>query len=579
MQYSLDKQELRASLKWLVKLRWAGILIVLVATHLAKEIAALSFSLIPVYGVLGYASLYNLYFKARLAYPSENPRKLAIQMILLDQISLALAVYFSGGIDSPFLYLFIFHIVISGIILPWRWTFAFAGLSILFPTAVIGLTYFGVIPHYGIFKGQLDVLRGFTALTLYGLAFAFTIFLTAYFVTYLSIRLYKKSEEMRRLYTLSERLRSSIRFKEVISIVEEELCDFMGVKNRVFMPLNKIRRILTYKDSTGELHVPLIDKNSFTDAIMKGSGMIIEGKSLTSGFEATVLERMGSDRCMVLPVMASSLSPCFEYFQCQDKSCEAYGNKEMKCWLISGTNCRGRKMRNFLEKLDSCMTCELFTPVGLYVLDIPREYIPLEKVDETACERLLQAAGLAISNALLYERTLELSKMDGLTGLKNHREFKTALQTEVLRSTKYQRPLALLMIDVDDFKHYNDLHGHPQGDVLLKRLSDLVKDNFQATDIVARYGGEEFAVLMLETTKKQAIDIAEKLRHMIEWLKFPKEETQPGKKLTVSIGVSGCPEDGGSPEEVLQAADDALMSAKMSGKNKVVAAGEPLSLD
>ena len=109
-------------------------------------------------------------------------------------------------------------------------------------------------------------------------------------------------------------------------------------------------------------------------------------------------------------------------------------------------------MRNVIEKLDACLACELFTPVGLYVLDTSREHMPFEEFDINACMRLLDASGLAVSNALLYEKTMELSKTDGLTGLKKHREFKDAFNAEILRAKRYQRPSSLLMIDIDYFK-------------------------------------------------------------------------------------------------------------------------------
>jgi diguanylate cyclase (GGDEF)-like protein len=210
--------------------------------------------------------------------------------------------------------------------------------------------------------------------------------------------------------------------------------------------------------------------------------------------------------------------------------------------------------------------------VGAYVLSAPKEYFPLAHVDLEASMRLLDAAGLAVSNALLYEKTMQLSKTDGLTGLTNHREFMEAFETEFLRAKRYGGRFAFLMLDVDHFKHYNDTNGHPQGDVLLRKMSELIRDNLKDTDLVARYGGEEFAVLLLETTKEQGVEIAGRLRGLIDWCKFPKEETQPDGKLTVSIGVSGYPDDGDTARAVLQAADDALYRAKRDGRNRIVAA-------
>jgi len=569
---TMDREGLMTSLEWLIKLRWIGILGVLVATHIIKEVAFLSFSMIPVYAVLGFASAYNLYFRWRLQHANIDLKRHAIEQIFLDQVTLALTVYFSGGCDSPFIYFFIFHIVISGVILPWKYTSAFAALAIIFPAIVFGLKHYGILPHYGIFKNEPMIFTDLSVSGSYGIAFISTVFLTAYFVTYLSRKLYEKHEEVRRLYALSERLRSSIRLTEVIEIIEKEICGFAGVNKSIYMPLDKEKRILTFNADGKEINIPLIDKNSFTDAILKGTPLTLDSRTLTSGYESDMLNLIGARRCIILPVMAASLSPCYEYFHCTDTGCDAYGKGAGKCWQFLGTHCKGKITRNFLEKLDNCLVCELFTPVGLYILNVEKEYMPLKEFDMDACMRLLDAAGLAVSNALLYEKTIALSKTDGLTGLKNHREFKDEFSAEILRAKRFQRPLSLLMLDIDYFKKYNDTHGHPQGDVLLKKLSELIKENLKDTDIVARYGGEEFAMLLPETPKEQAAAIAERLRSMIEWCKFPKEETQPQGKVTASIGVSSFPDNGDNAEAVLHSADEALYRAKKEGKNKVVAA-------
>jgi diguanylate cyclase (GGDEF)-like protein len=574
MEEGVDSKDLRERLRWLVSLRWIGILSVFVTTHVVRELSALSFSLIPVYAILGFAALYNLFFSWSLRFPNHDARKIAVAQIFLDQFTLALAMYFSGGCDSPFIYFFIFHIVISGILLPWGYTLVFAFLAVLFPMAVMGLKHYGILPHFGIFKDEPMLFTNLTVVASYGVAFVATIFLTAYFVTYLSRRLHEKNEEIRRLYALSERLRSSIRIAEVISIIERELCGFTGINRSRYIPLDKSRRVLTVSSPEKELNIPLVDRNSLTESLLRGAPMAIDYRTIASDYEKEVMDLMGAKKVLLLPVLAASLSSCYRYFQCSDTKCPVYGDEAGKCWQVSATHCRGRIFRNNVEKLDSCLSCELFTPVGLYALNVTAEYTPFEKVDMEACMRLLDAAGLAVSNALLYEKTLGLSKIDGLTGLKNHREFKEAFAAECLRAKRYQRGLGMMMLDVDHFKNYNDTHGHPQGDILLKKLAELIGENLKDTDVVARYGGEEFAVLLFETTKQEAVNVAERLRHMVEWCKFPKEETQPGGKITVSVGVSGYPDDGDNMETLLSAADAALYRAKRAGRNRVIAAGD-----
>jgi diguanylate cyclase (GGDEF)-like protein len=571
VSYSIDSGELREQLRWLIRLRWIGIIGVFVATHMVREVAFLSFSLIPVYAILGFSAFYNVYFNWALKFPKKDPRFLAVSQIFLDQLTLSFAMYFSGGCDSPFIYFFIFHIVISGIILHWKYTFVFAVLAVFFPAVVMGLKHLRILPHVAIFTDGPAIFVNPFLIGSYGLAFMITVFLTAYFVTYLSRRLYERNEEVKRLYALSERLRSSIRIGEVISIIEKELCGFTGISNSAYMSLDKNRRVLLLNFRNRELKVPLIDRNSFTEALFRGSAIIMDYRTISSEYDKTVLNLLGSERLLLLPVMAASISTCYEYFHCNNTACGAHGVETARCWQLSGNTSRGMIRRNYIEKLDGCLSCELFTPVGIYALNLSTEYMPLEKVDMNACMRLLDAAGLAVSNALLYEKTLGLSKIDGLTGLWNHREFKEAFETELRRAKRYGRNFSLLMLDIDDFKLYNDAHGHPQGDVLITKVSTLIRENLKETDVVARYGGEEFAVLLLETPKEEALIVAERLRLLIDWCKFPNEESQPEGKVTISAGVSGYPDDGEDVDTLLAVADSALYSAKRNGKNRVAA--------
>src|SRR5712692_8723958 len=137
----------------------------------------------------------------------------------------------------------------------------------------------------------------------------------------------------------------------------------------------------------------------------------------------------------------------------------------------------------------------------------------------------------------------ELAVRDSLTGLFNRREFDSRLADEVQRAARYQRPLSLLMIDIDHFKLYNDQHGHPQGDALLRELSLLFLGCVRSTDFVARYGGEEFAVILPETNPTSALAVANSILERVCAHPFPDRQSQPGGSLTVSIGVAGHDDD------------------------------------
>ncbi|MBM3250277.1 MAG: sensor domain-containing diguanylate cyclase [Candidatus Omnitrophica bacterium] len=204
---------------------------------------------------------------------------------------------------------------------------------------------------------------------------------------------------------------------------------------------------------------------------------------------------------------------------------------------------------------------------GIIVADnfITKE--PITKDDLRMLIMLANQAGLAIENSQLYEKTVMLSNMDSLTELWNHGYFQFLLQSELDKAKATSTPLTLMMVDIDDFKIYNDILGHQAGDRILKDLAGLLKNLSRKMDYVCRYGGEEFTIILPATEKKEAFQIAERLRLDIEKHPFAHEEVLPHKKLTVSLGLASFPEDGSSPSELIRASDKTLYQAKDKGKN------------
>ncbi len=163
----------------------------------------------------------------------------------------------------------------------------------------------------------------------------------------------------------------------------------------------------------------------------------------------------------------------------------------------------------------------------------------------------------------------DMVNYDGLTNVYNHRYFQDKLKEKVEIGRKESKPVSMIFIDIDYFKHYNDLYGHQKGDNILKELAAIVSNSVREEDIVARYGGEEFAVILDDTTEKEALEIAERIRANVEETYFEGEENQPKGKITTSIGVSVFPDKAKDEVELIKSADDALYRAKFFNKNRV----------
>lgn len=159
------------------------------------------------------------------------------------------------------------------------------------------------------------------------------------------------------------------------------------------------------------------------------------------------------------------------------------------------------------------------------------------------------------------------SRLDDLTRLPTHGAFKERLARELHRASRYRRPLSLLMVDVDHFKHYNDGFGHPAGDRLLRRVARIAAGALRRVDFGARYGGDEFSVILPETPHVAAAVVAERIRTSIEKHPFSHRQSQPLGCVTVSIGVATYPEAAGAGERLVEAADRALYQAKAEGRN------------
>ncbi len=203
-------------------------------------------------------------------------------------------------------------------------------------------------------------------------------------------------------------------------------------------------------------------------------------------------------------------------------------------------------------------------PLGTIVVD---NYITAKSISEEDMKILTmfinQASG-AIENSKVFEDTLVKAHTDALTNLWNYGYFQYKFDEELMKATNQNYKLSLIMLDLDDFKKFNDTFGHPAGDMVLKTVAKILKDTSREIDTVARCGGEEFGLILPYTTKEETGIIAERIKRTIEETKISNSN------ITASIGVASFDEDARKKEEIIRKADLALYRAKSEGKDKVV---------
>jgi two-component system cell cycle response regulator len=194
-------------------------------------------------------------------------------------------------------------------------------------------------------------------------------------------------------------------------------------------------------------------------------------------------------------------------------------------------------------------------------------------------QRLATIVAICIENATNHERLKRVGLTDSLTGVNNRRFFDQRLHEEVARAQRSQEPMACLFMDVDHFKAINDQHGHQVGDMVLRDVASLIREQLRSSDVLGRYGGEEFAALLVNATQTSALEIAERIRAAIERHGFAVNERDT-LQATISIGVTSLPQLGVEDTdklalELVDRADQALYLAKNSGRNRVVHASHP----
>ncbi len=217
---------------------------------------------------------------------------------------------------------------------------------------------------------------------------------------------------------------------------------------------------------------------------------------------------------------------------------------------------------------------EALITVPLIARDVVKGVLNIYRLGEDAeftddefelATRFADAAALALDNAQIRARLEYQAQTDSLTGLFNHRYFHDRLRSELTRASRTRDSVAVLMLDIDDFKRVNDVYGHGAGDQVLRELADLLRGGLRGSDVVCRLGGEEFGVIMSSCDAGDALNLARRLTDALAEVEFGA-----AGKITISVGISQGPQHAMNPRELVACAEAAMMTSKARGKNRIV---------
>lgn len=319
-------------------------------------------------------------------------------------------------------------------------------------------------------------------------------------------------------------------------------------------------------DGRPAVSVPSWDERSImARAQWEGSRILVSSiREHPHRFEDRIV--LGEGPVFLVPVTRKKSLVCSDVKACGNRECPAFARENARCWSEGAASCPSGMSRG---KRKECVRCEMFAVSAVLVVRGRADSRPLTPETMRSVTTLADEASLALEVVELYENARRMSMTDSLTGLVNHKEFFNVIRRELERARRYQHTVSLLMIDVDDFKKYNDSYGHLAGDLALKRIAGLLRACARTTDVVARYGGEEFGIILPESTPGGALMLAERIKSDIARCDF-NPGVEGGVHLTVSVGIYSAEGGAVSEDQIVGFADEAAYLAKNSGKNRVV---------
>lgn len=522
-----------SSFQWVISLRWMGLLSSFILISIVRVFIQFDYIQIIILGAvasgLNFLSTTHLrrYRNLGPVYFPQEIRIIAQLQLFIDLLILAWLMRITGGIESPFIPLFLTSLPLVGMVHSRRFTLASAGIAVSLIWGITLLEYYSIIPHMHFGKFYTDELlfdNTFAILVILSVQ-TLLIFLIAITSGYVGGKFKSVVDKERR-----QRQQAEAQQK-----MSADLSSTLDLYKALYIVKQHVLELIPYDYFV--IAVNLGERfQSVTDFKTNHAGL----KTITEGHLRIIFQE----------IVESGFDSYFD-----PSLWKALGIADIDNSYGTLLTVRGQ-------------------PIGLLAVGA-REKGVFTHIEIDMLQWITDRITLVLDNIYLYKQTLTLAHTDPLTELYNMRRFVEILEQETKRAHRYNIPLSLLIVDLDHFKKFNDLHGHLAGDDLLKELAILFNDHARESDTVARYGGEEFIFLLPETNITQAKEVAERLRATIENHEFFLSAEIGPTKITISIGATAITSPENTPKDLIKTADDALYKAKI-WRNKVFSSEDPL---
>jgi len=517
-------RERRAKLIWSTRYRMAviGFGLVYYGFLVRMDVVPLRFT--PVLFALGVLAANSLVY---LLFRSGHWREILMYLLVLgDMAGITVVAHYSGGISSPLVMIFLLQVVATAVYGTVRMAGTMAFLCIVCYGLLGGALIGHVVPPVPLAgRPPVDLLTAFCM----WIGFSCMIGLAWLSSGFFGERLKVKETELEKLHHRLDR-----RIFEIQILTR--LSNAVGSTLRLEQLLERLRAILRHDLPLDQFRIYLLEQDNTRLALLLSD---------PDGAPAEIAD-----------------GPLLEIATLRDPS-----------WLEQ----RAEQLRLFGEqRIEKTLLMPMQSeahPLGLFVIGRTRN-VPDLSVDLDFYRAISNQVIVGIERTRLYERTEADSQTDGLTGLYNYRFFINRLTEEMTRAERFDRPLSLILVDLDHFKQFNDTYGHLEGDYLLQEIAELLRGavRHEKGDIAARHGGEEFALILPEADAQTGLLVAERLRKSIQDARYRiSERLKPGMRVSASMGIATIGETYGNAEEMIALADQAMYQAKADGRNCVKA--------